>query len=173
MMARRAVVLLPLLAAAVLAGCAHAGSRVQLAEGADFARLRRIGVMPFQGVGDKGAVVAKDIEEGLKGAGYEIVDEKLLERAMAGHRMDSDFGYGLEAAADVRIQTGADAVLVGRVARDWSAAFIIMMETEMGDKVLSGVVKPEKKGEKVFKGPDELARTITGIFARIAGKAGF
>ena len=172
MMARRAGSLLSLAAAAILAGCAHAGSRVQLAEGSDFARIHRIGVMPFQGVGDKGAVVARDIEAGLKGLGYDIVDEKLLERAMAGHKMDTDFGYGLETAADVRIQTGAEGVLVGRVARNWSAASIILMDTDMGDKVLSGIVKPERKDEKKFKGPDELARTITGIFANL-GKSGF
>ncbi len=161
-----------LLAAVCLMGCAHSGSSIKLSEGADLARIHRIGVMPFPVPGGKGAALRKDLEDALRGLGYDVVDDAKLDRAMAGHRLDSEFGYGLEAAADVRIQTGADGVLVGRVARNWSAAFIILMETDMGDKVFSGVVRPEMKGQKAFKGPDELARTIAGIFARL-GKAGF
>jgi len=96
---------------------------------------------------------------------YEPVDREALEKILSKYKPSKNLGYDLEALELIRGKTSADAVILGRMTPDWSAIFITMFETQMGEPVLRGVIKPRGK-KKAFTSPNEIAldtiRVITG-----------
>lgn len=90
---------------------------------------------------------------------YDPVDRKALEKILLKYKPSKDSGYDLEALEIIRRKTSADAVIIGHMAPDWSAAFIMMFETQMGEQVLRGAVRPQGK-QKVFKNPNEIAIAV-------------
>ena len=147
-------------------GCAHPGTRVQREELVDFAKFRAIGVPSFKDPKGQGERIAQSINDALQKRMYDPVDGKALEKILAQYKLDKDSGFGLEAMETIRRQTSADAVVLGRMAPDWSEAYLVMFETDSGDPVLRAVLKPRGKKKTVFASPDEVAeetlRVLTG-----------
>ena len=143
--------------AAVLLGCGHSGTQVRREEGVNFSHYRRIGVPSFNDRRGQGQAIAEGIENTLQQLMYEPVDRKALEQLLLKYKPDQEFGLGIEAMESIRNQTHADALVLGRMAPDWSAAAITMVETSTGDPILHAVLKPKGK-KKSFAGPDEVVK---------------
>lgn len=142
---------------ATLMGCAHSGTQVQIGDGADFASYHSIGVPPFVDSKGKGTLIAQDINGSLQKLMYDPVDMIALQKILAQYKPSRTTGFDLEALEMIRKQTSADAVVLGRMAPDWSAVIITMFETQMGDPVLRAIIKPQGKQGTLFKTPEEVA----------------
>ena len=151
------------LLAAFLLGCAHSGTRVERVTGIDFSRYHRIGVLPFTDSRDQGRHIAEGIENGLRQLHYTVVDGRILEQILAKNKPDDMFGFNLEALTDVRMKTSADAILVGVMASDWHGATVTLVETELGDSVFRGYLKPGDK-RKTFSSPKEVVVETMRVF---------
>ena len=146
---------------AVLAfvGCSHSRSIIKRDDEAGFGGYRAIGVPAFVDPRGEGQKIADAINRDLQALTYNPVDGKAIAKIIAQHKPSKDFGYSLETLELIRNQTSADAVIIGRMSPNWDAAFIIMFETNMGEQVLRGIIRPPGK-EKVFKNPDEIALAV-------------
>ena len=154
-----------LVLAAALLGCgAPKGTHVERAEGASLAGLRRLGVLPFADPRGKGREIAKAITGGLAPLLYEPADGALVEKTLNAHKSDNESGLGLESLELLRHEAGADAIVMGRMLPDWSAATISIYETELGDPVLRGLLKPSGR-HKTFETPAEVAAEVLKVLA--------
>lgn len=156
-----------LLLAAAWLGCGHPRTQVRREDGVDFSRYRHIGVLPFKDARGKGRVISDGINGALGRLMYEPVDLKRLEALMTKYKFDKDTGFGQEALEYIRSQTSADALVLGQLAPDWSVVSIMMIETEMGDPILRAVIRPAKKSQAAFAGPDEVvAETLSVLLGK-------
>ncbi|MHB2026523.1 MAG: hypothetical protein ACYCPQ_07785 [Elusimicrobiota bacterium] len=153
------------LLAAALSGCAHSGAVVQAEDGLSLAQYQGIGVAPFNDPRGHGAAIAADIETGLERLMYAPVDPAVLAQILSKHRLDRRSGLSLEVLENIRDKTSADAIIMGRMAPDWSAASIVMVETAMGDQVLHAILKPAGRNEKAFSSPDEVSQAALKVLA--------
>jgi hypothetical protein len=154
-------------AALALSGCAGGReSQVRVDGNVDVASYRRIGVAVFTDRTGKGRAVADAIAAALQREMFEPVDEKALAQLLARYKPDPDTGFGIEALEVIRSQSGADALLMGRMAADWSAASVNMIETNTGAPVLRGILRPRGK-RKAFATPEEVAQEFSRVFAKL------
>jgi hypothetical protein len=56
---------------------------------------------------------------------------------------------------------------MGRMAPDWSAASITMVETNTGAPVLHVILRPRGRGKKAFATPQEVAQEFARVFAKL------
>ena len=155
---------LALAAVAALAACAPR-SQVLPEEAVEFHSFRHIGASPFTDNTRRGPDVAVAIEAALEKAGYDPVDHKELVAVLDQHKPDKQFGLGIEALEYLRSKAGADAVVFGRMAPDWSFAAVTLVEIEAGNPVLRAVLRPRKG--KTFAGPDEVAAEFVRVFVKL------
>ena len=148
---------LGLLALAALIGCSGPKSSIRENNG-EFPAHRCVGVAPFIDPGGRGQAVADAIEAGLQAVMYEPVDQKALAEVLAAHKPERGSSLGLEALESIRARVPVDAIIFGRIAPDWSAASITVVETEMGGPILSAVLRPRGGKKTAFADPDDLAR---------------
>ena len=149
---------------AFLAACSGSRSEIRREDGADFSRLRRIGVPSFKDPSGHGDLIADRVSEGLQRKLYEPVDRKALEEVLAKYKLDTRVGLGAEALQDIQSHTPADAILYGRVAPDRRSALVTLVETDMGQPIMQAVIRPKRR---IFFEPeeigDEVLRVIVGL----------
>jgi hypothetical protein len=164
---RRATAGLALAALLLAAGCGGRKSQVMPEEAIDFSSYHHIGVAAFSDRNGKGQAVADAIDALLQQEMYEPVDEKALAQVLAKYKFDRELGYGLEALLSIRSQSGADVLLIGHMAPDWSAASVTMMETSNGAPVLRMVLRPRGRKKKTFATPEEVAQEFARVYAKL------
>ncbi len=147
------------LAVLTFAGCSHSRSIIKRDDEAGFGGYRAIGVPAFVDPQGQGQKIADAINHDLAALTYNPVNGKLIAKILSLHKPSKDFGYSLETLELIRNQTSADAVIIGRMSPNWDAAFIMMFETNMGEQVLRGIIRPPGR-KKVFKNPDEVALAV-------------
>ncbi len=148
-----------------LVGCARSRSIIKRDDEAGFGGYRAIGVPAFVDPRGEGQKIADAINRDLAALTYNPVDGKAVAKILAQHKPSKDFGYSLEALELIRNQTSADAVIIGRMSPNWDAAFIMMFETNMGEQVLKGIIRPPGR-KKAFKNPDEIALAVVKAITR-------
>jgi hypothetical protein len=152
---------------AALLGCSQPGTRVSHDTRVDFSRYRHIGVAPVTDPRGRGALIAEGVDAGLRRLGRGVSDGKALEAILRQNKPDHDFGWGLEALESVRTRTSAEALVFISLAPDWSAASVTLLDTELGEQVLSAVLRPGGKKAKAFADPQEVVqealRVITAL----------
>ena len=163
-MARMAV---PGLLAAALLGCSHPGTRVGHDTRVDFSRYRHIGVAAVADPRGQGPRIAEGIDGGLRRLGRGVSDSRVLEAILKQHKPDQDFGLGLEALESVRTRTSAEALVFISLAPDWSAASVTLLDTELGEQVLSAVLRPGGKKAKAFADPGEVVHEALRVIAAL------
>ena len=156
-----------LAAVLVVTGCGGRKSQVMPEEAVDFAGYRHIGVSAFVDRRGKGQAVADALDAVLQQEMYEPVDEKALAQVLAKYKPDRDVGYGIEALLAIRAQSGADALLLGRMAPNWSAASVTMVETSTGAPILHAILRPRGWRKKTFATPEEVAQEFARIYAKL------
>jgi hypothetical protein len=150
-----------------LCGCGGRQSLIRPEDAVDFTSYHHIGVSAFTDGGGRGQAVADAIDAVLQQEMYEPVDEKALARVLAKFKPDRATGYGIEALEMIRAQSGADALVTGRMARDWSAASVTMLETSTGAPILHALLRPRGRKNKVFATPEEVAQEFARVFAKL------
>ena len=153
--------------AAALLGCSHPGTRVSHDPRADFARYRHIGVAPVTDPRGRGALIAEGVDAGLRRLGRGVSDGKALEAVLKQYKPDQDFGWGLEALESIKTRTSAEALVFISLAPDWSAASVTLLDIELGDQVLSAVLRPVGKKAKVFADPGEVVQETMRVIAAL------
>ena len=154
--------------ALALSGCAgRRESQVRVDGTVDVASYHRIGVAAFSDRTGQGRAVADAIEAALVREMFEPVDEKVLAQVLAKYKPDPDTGFGIEALEMLRSQSGADALIMGRMASDWSAASVNMIETNTGAPVLHAILRPRGKNKEVFATPEEVSQEFARVFAKL------
>lgn len=155
------------LAAATLAACAsQPKTKVNIPEGQSLGGIRRYGVLAFADPSkSQGRAIADAVEGGLRQLFFEVAERKPIERALSMAKPDKDFGLSAEVFETIRRETGADAIIQGRMLPDWTAAVVSVYETELGDPVLRAVLRPRGKGHKHFETADEVAAELVRVLA--------
>lgn len=141
-------------------GCSSSGTRVETAEDVDVGSYRRLAVLPFTDPRGQGRAIADAVKAGLPQIMYENADAAAVAKILARVKSDPGEGPSLEALELIRGQTSAEAIMTGRMAPDWSAAMVNIVETEMGRPILSAVIKPRPKEHKVFANAAEVSREV-------------
>ena len=154
-------------AALVVTGCGGRKSQVMPEEAVEFSTYRHIGIPAFIDKSGKGQAIADAIDAALQQEMYEPVDEKALAQVLAKYKPDREIGYGIEALLAIRAQSGADVLLLGRMAPNWAAASITMVETSTGAPILHAILRPRGRKKKVFSTPEEIAQEFSRIFAKL------
>ncbi|MDE2314034.1 MAG: hypothetical protein KGL04_07660, partial [Elusimicrobia bacterium] len=127
-------------------------------------QYRGIGVVPFKDPRGQGMAIAEGVESGLEKMMFSPVEPKALQEIISSYKTDSRDGLGFEALEMIHEKTSADAIIMGRMTPDWSAAIIVMIETGMGDQVMRAAVRPPGK-QKVFSNPDEVSKAVLKTLA--------
>ena len=96
---------------------------------------------------------------------YEPADNAKVARILAEHKPDPETGISLEAFERIRLDTGADALVMGRMTPDWSAAMLTIIETDTGEPVLQAALKPHDKHRRTFTTADEVAAEVLHVLA--------
>jgi len=148
-------------------GCGGLKSQVLPEEAVIFASYHHIGVTAFVDKKGMGQAIADAIDTILQQEMYEPVDQKALTQILAKYKPDRTLGYGIEALEMIRSQTGADSLLLGRMAPDWGAASVTMLETSTGAPILHAVLRPHGRKKKAFANPEEVAQEFSRIFAKL------
>lgn len=131
-----------------------------------YSRYHRIGPAPFVDPRGKGKEIADAIEAAFQSELlYDPIDVKALAEVLDKNKPDKELGLGLEAIEAVRRLTSADAIVFGRMTKDWSGASITLVETDMGDPILHAVLRPRRG--KAFQSPDEIARELTRVLRKL------
>ena len=151
--------------ALILLGCAQPRTKVEQAGEADFARYHKLGVAPFSDPRGQGRLMADSVNAGLRKLLYEPADPVALTRILVNHKPNQDSGMSLEALELIRLQTGADAIVLGRMTPDWSALLLTVVETELGEPVLHAVARPRNKKQAAFASADEVVQETLRILA--------
>jgi len=163
-MRRFAVVLAA--ATTLFLGCAHSRNIIRAEDGLNLAQYRGVGVVPFDDSRGQGPAIANGIEDGLERLMYAPVDSQALEKIISSYKADPRNGVGLEALEMIHDKTAADAIVMGRMTPDWSAAIIVMIETGMGDQVMRAVVRPPGK-QKVFTAPAQISKAVLKVLTNL------
>ena len=159
--------ILTLLLAVSLLGCANSRTQIRAEDGEQFAMYHHIGILPFSDTRGQGAKLADSLSDALAKQRFnETVDRSLLEQSVKKFKVTPETGIGVEALEEIRGKTAADAILFGKMTPDWSAARVVVLETEMGGAVLSALVRPKGR-EKVFANADEVSTEIMRAFSRV------
>jgi len=152
-------------AALALAACARR-SEFRAEEAVDFGAYRHFGVAPFLDPKGRGQQVTDAFAAALAQSTYEPVDQKALAEILSQYKPDREVGYRAEELETLRSKTGADALIIGRMAADWSYALVTVVELDSGASVLHARLLP-KKG-KAFTSADQVAREFLRVYAKAA-----
>jgi hypothetical protein len=155
---------LALAAASGVAGCGGPKSQVLPEDAVDFRTYRRIGVRAFADKSGRGKEIAAAFDARLQQAMYDPVDQKALAVILTQYTPDRDLGYGIEALEVIHTKTGADALITGRMAPDWSSAMVMMSELSAGSPILRALLRPRGRHKKVFTTPDEVAEEFMRVY---------
>ena len=147
-----------------LAGCAPK-SEFRPEEAVNFAGYRRFGVSPFLDPGGRGQAVTDAFAAALQQTLDDPVDQKALARILAQYKPDRDVGYRAEELETLRAQTGADALIVGRMGPGWSSAAITVIELDTGGPILHALLRPRKG--KAFASADDVAREFLRVYSKL------
>jgi len=150
-----------------LTACGGPKSEVRPEEAVNFGSYRRIGVTAFVDRSGKGQAIADAIDAIFQREMYEPIDQKALALVLAKYKPDRELGYGIEALEMIRSQSGADALILGRMAPDWSAASVTMAETSTGAPILHALLRPHGRKKKAFATPEEVAQEFDRVFAKL------
>jgi hypothetical protein len=151
-----------LMLALALFGC-HRGSQVENEDKVNVSVYHRIGVPTFGDPRGKGAEIADGVAKGLQDLTVDIVERKLMDQTMLTYKPDSGQGLGTEALMEIKRLSLADAIILGRMSRDWKAGQITIVETNMGDPVIRVLLKT--KNGKPFKDSDAVVKEFLRVFA--------
>lgn len=161
---RRALTLLA--AAVTLCGCpSRGGRRVERFEGQNVRALRRLAVAPFSDPRGQGRALARAVTAGLAPILHESAEEIVVDRALASRNKEGEAGLGFESLEILRHQGGADGLVLGRMAPDWSSVSVTIHETELGDPALRAVLVPRGKNRKSFKDAAEVASEVLRLIS--------
>lgn len=131
-----------MLAAALLGmlGCAglESKAKVEVTPGTNIANYRGVGVMPFSGRG--GRAFAEELCKSLRERGIRTVDVALVEKEVGKIKADA-FGLTLFQMMAVRQNTGAEALVVGKVGTKTFS--VTMIDLESGDEVVKASFGPK------------------------------
>ncbi len=148
------------LAVLALAGCSRPTADVRKENGYNLAYYRKVAVPSFIDRKGQGAAVAGSLRARLEALPQGVCDPKAVQ-AVLGEAAKADSGrLGLEQLERLRAEAGADAIVLGSMAPDWSSATVFVYETDLGDQMLRAVVHPADKTHKAFATPDEAAGEV-------------
>lgn len=152
-----------------LTGCSRPTSDVKPEEGYNLAAYRKVAVPAFVDPRGQGADIGKDLRDMLQALPEGVCDEAVVDKVMAETEKQAAASEGtdLERFERLRFQAGADALIIGRMAPDWTSASVLVYETEMGDVMLRAVVRPRDPKRKAFASPEEVAGAV---LVALAGK---
>ena len=156
-----------LLLAAVCLGCAHPGTRVENDSAVNFSRYQHIGVAPFTDSRGQGRLITEGIDSGLRRILHGGADLKMVEDILREHNPDRDFGVTIEALEFLRVKASADAVIIGSMTPNWSAASITIVDTETGESILRAALKPSDRKQKTFTSPDEVVQETLRVLTAL------
>ncbi len=155
--------LLVLGCAAALAACGPPHTKVDNPSGLNPANFRRVGILPFADSKGEGRDIASELARRLAGTDYEVVDSARLEKLYKGLKLERSGGLSLQAMADIRHDTGAEALVFGQLDPEWREASVLMIETEMGEVVFDAKLRP--KGGGPFKDRSALVSEALRLFS--------
>ena len=150
------------LALLLLPGCAGPKTQIRYAEGMDLGRYRKIGVLPFVDKRGRGRGIAAAIVAGLPARGFEVVATGNLEKIFARFRPDAAIGLGITELAEIKQETHAQALVSGSVDQTDGLATIMVVETDLGDEILSATLFPGHRGP--FRNAQEIVDQALNIF---------
>ena len=148
-------------------GCAHPRTKIDYGPGMAFSSYRRVAVLPFSDPKGRGALIAEKIIAGLQRAGFECPSVAKVSAVLSGQRPDPDFGLGITALTDLQARLGVKAVVIGAISREENVAAVNVVETGMGDRVLSAVIVPPGKDEKSFASVSELVKEVLKVLGAL------
>lgn len=151
--------------AAVFAACAHSNVTTQRESGVRLSDFHRIGVLPFKDAKGRGEQIAQGVQDGLQKLLFEPADGAALRRLAVEYKLEPNSGLRLEAVESLRDQASADAVILGVMAPDWSAASFVVAELQMGQPVMRVVVTPRDAKKKVFANEGEVVQEAVRALA--------
>ncbi len=144
----------PAALAIALASCGHNGTIAGRVEGEDFSRYHHMGILPFVDAKGQGLLITDEIKKAMEKRMFDSVDTKALEQVLSKYRIDRGEGLGAEALEDIRSHAPVDSIVIGAMIPDWSAARLVMVETDMGEPIMRAVLKP--KNGKFFRDAEEV-----------------
>jgi len=153
--------------AALCCACAHSNYTVQRDGGARLSEFHRIGVLPLKDPKGQGDPIAQGIQDGLQKLLFEPPDVAALKRLAVEYKLEPNSGMRLEAVETIRDQASADAIILGVMAPDWSAASLVIAEMEMGQPVMRVVVTPRDPKKKAFTSAGEVAQEAVRALASL------
>jgi len=106
----------------------------------------------------RGRVTAELVARGLFERGYDVVDLRQMETVFGALKLDYSAGLSLESLSEVRRRTRAEALIFGTVDRRWTEVSLMMIDTELGEAVLTAKLRPRRRGP--FPGPEALAEEV-------------
>ena len=165
----RRAALASLLALGGLLACAEKGTRVEQLEGANPGAFRRVAVVPFSDSRGQGWLMAAKVNQGLSGLGFNTVDLHQVETVFSSLKLDFSSALSIHSLAEIRHATLAEALIFGSVDSSWREATLLMIETEMGDMVLSAKLKPRRG--PAFRTPEEVAAEALRAISLASGAA--
>ena len=140
-------------------------SRVRKTDGASLSQYHRMAVLAFTDPRGKGPAIADAITAGLPQLMYEQADNAKVAAILKAYKPDPETGISLEAFERIRLDTGADAIAMGRMAPDWSGLRLDIVETETGEPVLRAALTPRGQHRRAFETPDEVAAEVLRVLA--------
>lgn len=157
--------LLALAAVAGLLAACGPKTEVRPEDDAEFASYHHIGVPAFMDRTGRGQAVADAFNAVLDQGISEPVDSKALNALLTRYKPE-DGGFGVEGLQIIHEKTGADALILGRMTGDWSAAVITMVEMDTGSPVLRAILRPPNKKKK-FTSPNEVAGEFLRAYTKL------
>lgn len=155
------------LLAASLLGCSHSATKILPEEGEYFSDYHQIGIPAFADSHGQGNAIADSLAQGLQSlTGNEPVNRAALEQALAKYKVRSQSDLGVETLEQIHAQAPVDAIIFGKMAPDWSAAKVIMMDARMGVPVFQILAKPSKRA-KVFSSPQDISQEILHAISKL------
>ena len=160
------MVFLTLAAALLVCGC---GPKTQIVpeDAVTFRSYRRIGVLAFGDPTGRGQKIADAMDARFQKAFFDVVDQKAVAEVLAQYKPDRDQGLGVEALEEIRRKTGIDALIIGRMVPDWSAAVVTMVEMTTSGVIMRAVVRPHGFRKKAFASPDEVSDEFMRAYLKL------
>ena len=147
---------------AIFCACSHSGTRAARADGEDFSRYHKLGVVPFTDPKGQGAYLAEEIGRALEKKMYERGNAEALKKVLDKYNLQNGDDLGAEALMDIRQHAPCDAIVIGSMTPDWTGGRVTMIEATMGEPILRAVIRPPK-GKKAFFNPDEVVQEVVKV----------
>lgn len=148
-----------------LAACAAPKTKARYSDAYDPGTYHRIGVLPFSDRRGRGRQITQAVAEGLPARGFVVVDASSLSGVLSQFRPDAEMGLGITELTEIKQATNAQALLTGSVDPEGRAAKVVMIETELGDELVSADIFPRHKGP--FKNTKEIVDQILDVFGEL------